>query len=630
MMVVVVRPVGEHVTDDVGFFGGLAMQERLFTAYQVADLLGATPGVVAGWIQDGRLISQRLPGGSRRISERQLVQFLRHEGIDFEQILADVATEEESNTGQSSSCESQAVAVVARPDAPPEVVSPAERAALQLPRSDPSVFTSASESAPAEPTISQGPAESVDVELPEAFLTPEPVETDPPEAAIAPDPAPAPVEAEAEPQPAALAPDAPEMAPPHEDEPVAPPTKRKPARRKAKSRQRSGHKKAQSPAQMARAIVDDALGRGATAIHIEADDDDAFLRLRLHLRLGGRLQQAAGPAKKAGAGLIDHFMSLASLDGPARTPQSGEFDMGSANKATHVRMSAVRTPRGCKLVLRVTAARAGRGGLSQLNLSRDDTKAMVDLLARPFGLMILSAPPRSSSELTLGAVAGHLAASGRSVFYLARGEREPIDGVTYCTCSSATGTSWSAGLTAGIAQDADVVAIEDITDPATARAAVEAASAGAMVIGVVRSSSPAQALTMLAKMGVEPWALTSVLTAVLEQRSVRTLCEDCRKRSRPQAGALSKLGLDRKQVDKSLYAAGGCDKCNSSGYLGQTVLLTVTPVDESLGDVIRDAPGEQALHDAIRSHTPGLLARGLELLNDGATTLDELIRAQLN
>ncbi len=35
------------------------MAERLFSTYQVADLLGATPGAVVEWIQKGQLPVQQ-------------------------------------------------------------------------------------------------------------------------------------------------------------------------------------------------------------------------------------------------------------------------------------------------------------------------------------------------------------------------------------------------------------------------------------------------------------------------------------------------------------------------------------------------------------------------------------------
>jgi type II secretory ATPase GspE/PulE/Tfp pilus assembly ATPase PilB-like protein len=64
------------------------MAERAYTTYQVADLLGATPSAVVEWMQKGWLPFHRMPQGSIRISEKQLVHFLRGQGIDIEKVMA--------------------------------------------------------------------------------------------------------------------------------------------------------------------------------------------------------------------------------------------------------------------------------------------------------------------------------------------------------------------------------------------------------------------------------------------------------------------------------------------------------------------------------------------------------------
>ncbi|MFP4105897.1 MAG: hypothetical protein ACLFVU_07365, partial [Phycisphaerae bacterium] len=70
------------------------MPDRLFTTYQVADLLGATPAAVEQWIQKGWLAAKRLPGGVLRISEGGLVRFLQDRGIDLGDLFAKVVARE--------------------------------------------------------------------------------------------------------------------------------------------------------------------------------------------------------------------------------------------------------------------------------------------------------------------------------------------------------------------------------------------------------------------------------------------------------------------------------------------------------------------------------------------------------
>lgn len=91
------------------------MSERFFSTYQVADLLGATPGMVVEWMEKGWLPFERLPDGPVRVSEDGLIQFLRSQGIDIEQIMSKAAAAEPS---QPASAEVEP-ARPERPEAPP-------------------------------------------------------------------------------------------------------------------------------------------------------------------------------------------------------------------------------------------------------------------------------------------------------------------------------------------------------------------------------------------------------------------------------------------------------------------------------------------------------------------------------
>ncbi|MDY6914272.1 MAG: ATPase, T2SS/T4P/T4SS family [Planctomycetota bacterium] len=59
------------------------MSERFLTAYQAANLLGATPGTIAQWMRSGQLPFHCLPHGPRRISEKDLMDFLKNRSAEI-------------------------------------------------------------------------------------------------------------------------------------------------------------------------------------------------------------------------------------------------------------------------------------------------------------------------------------------------------------------------------------------------------------------------------------------------------------------------------------------------------------------------------------------------------------------
>ena len=72
----------------------MILSERLFSPYQLADLLGVTAADILGWVNKGWLPSQRHADGSLRIPEKALVKFLRDRGIPIENLLADALRQE--------------------------------------------------------------------------------------------------------------------------------------------------------------------------------------------------------------------------------------------------------------------------------------------------------------------------------------------------------------------------------------------------------------------------------------------------------------------------------------------------------------------------------------------------------
>lgn len=77
------------------------MPDRFFSTYQVADLLGATPGTVVEWMEKGWLPFERLPDGPVRVSEDGLIQFLQRQGIDIQEIMTKAAAKESSQPGSA-------------------------------------------------------------------------------------------------------------------------------------------------------------------------------------------------------------------------------------------------------------------------------------------------------------------------------------------------------------------------------------------------------------------------------------------------------------------------------------------------------------------------------------------------
>ena len=159
-------------------------------------------------------------------------------------------------------------------------------------------------------------------------------------------------------------------------------------------------------------------------------------------------------------------------------------------------------------------------------------------------------------------------------------------------------------------QDPNVVMVGEIRDGQTASIAMEAALTGHLLLSTVHAGSACGVFSRLLDMGVEPYALTSGVRGVLNQRLVRNYCADCR-------------GL-------------GCSACHQSGFAGRLLLAELVEVKGPLRkaillradlDGLIDAAGEMNQSQGGSSGESQLWATGMRAVARGETTPEELARA---
>ena len=644
------------------------MQDRLFTIYQVADLLGATSNQVLGWIRNGWLPSQRLPDGPVRVSEHGLIQFLKGRGIDIMQLMVSTAVKDGGRPlprpgADAPAAEAEPTASPGEPfmllpdDSPPEPTDEADgdeglavREMLTGTRpvpQEPAGGDAADDPfPPLEPPADTAdePDEADDTGLPVEGLAPEEDSAEPWDRAEdedegegqgegVPQPpraeAPPPAEAPAEPQPQAQAPkpvEPPEPLPPAEapaepqpqaqaPKPVEPPEPLPPAPGRAE--------------QVAEAILADAVARGASHVHLETSPDGPVLHVRIDgvlrpkPRFGDRLPDELAPA------LIEALLGWAGVaPSEAHRPRSGRFARTIDGGEVTFELSSLPTTHGPRLVLAVRDARAPAPDLAQLDLPAEAREALCGALARPDGgLVLVAGPSYAAAGPVLGAMASFVAAQGRSVLTVEADASGPLPGSCRSRVEPLEGYTFSDAAAAMLAQDADAMLVAQLRDPRTATAALEAALAGRTVLAGVRAATAGEAIDLLTEMDLEPWPLSSALSAVAAVRTVRRLCDACKQTAEVPADQAAGLGIDPAPLAGRLCRAVGCARCGGTGYAGVLRLISVLVPDEGIRRLVRSRAGVAALAAAGREGGVEALRRlAARRLADGQTTLAEVAR----
>jgi type II secretory ATPase GspE/PulE/Tfp pilus assembly ATPase PilB-like protein len=111
-------------------------------------------------------------------------------------------------------------------------------------------------------------------------------------------------------------------------------------------------------------------------------------------------------------------------------------------------------------------------------------------------------------------------------------------------------------------------------------------------------------------MGIEPYQVTSSVSAVLNQRLARKLCSKCKKKIKSA---------------ETGFEAVGCDDCFNTGFKGRVLIAEMVQLDGQLRKAILAKADLEQLEDILESkgHT-NMLEDGRRLVSDGVTTQEEL------
>ena len=184
------------------------------------------------------------------------------------------------------------------------------------------------------------------------------------------------------------------------------------------------------------------------------------------------------------------------------------------------------------------------------------------------------------------------------------------------------------GLRYLLRQDPDVIMVGEVRDLETADIAIHASLTGHLVFSTLHTNDAAGAVTRLLDMGIEPFLVSSSLSAVLAQRLVRVLCPACKQGYQPGEADLARAALSPREVlGRLCYRATGCEACGGTGYQGRTGLFELLLVDEEIHRLILAKADARAIRGAAMNRGMATLRQaGARSVLAGQTAIDEVAR----
>ncbi len=371
------------------------------------------------------------------------------------------------------------------------------------------------------------------------------------------------------------------------------------------------------------ALLSEAIREGASDIHVEPYERSLSVRLRVD----GVMREVLSPDRKLASLLVSRIKVMAKMDiAEKRVPQDGRIAVRIAGRALDVRVSSLPSTYGERIVMRLLDKQAARLGLEQLGMQAEKMQRFRQLLLQPNGILLVTGPTGSGKTTTLYAGLNLLNNRSRNILTVEDPVEYAIDGIGQTQVNNKAGMTFAKGLRAMLRQDPDVLMIGEIRDYETAEIAVQASLTGHLVLSTLHTNNALGAITRLQDIGVDAYLIASSLKGVLAQRLVRKLCDHCKQPVTISDEQAAILG-DSQLSGQTAHAANGCEQCKQSGYRGRIGVYELLQVDRELAELIHDQAGESQLRRYLDSRMSTLNNEATNLVRQGSTSVDEVLRA---
>jgi general secretion pathway protein E len=372
-------------------------------------------------------------------------------------------------------------------------------------------------------------------------------------------------------------------------------------------------------------LISGAVKERGSDIHVEPFERE----VRVRYRIDGLLYEKFTIPKSQQAAVVSRIKIMANLNiAEHRLPQDGRIKIRLSGKEIDIRVSVIPVAYGERVVMRILEKGAFSFGLDTIGMDVHDYSLVDKLIKSSHGIILVTGPTGSGKSTTLYGVLQRVSSADKNIITVEDPIEYQMPGIGQIQVHEKIGLTFAAGLRSILRQDPDIVLVGEIRDHETAEMAIQASLTGHLVFATLHTNDSASAITRLVNMGIEPFLVSSSTIAILAQRLIRKLCENCKEAYEPAAESLVELGVAVEDAyGRTCYRPIGCDKCQGRGYRGRMgifEILNMSPRIQKL--TVAGVDSNVIKREARKEKMRSLREDGASKVFNGMSTIEEVLR----
>ena len=375
-------------------------------------------------------------------------------------------------------------------------------------------------------------------------------------------------------------------------------------------------------------LIFNAVEVRASDIHFEPFENE----FKVRYRIDGILHNVESPPNRLKDAIVSRVKIMAKMDiAERRLPRDGRIKLKVADREIDLRVSTLPTIFGESLVMRILDKEALILDLEKLGLPENLLPQYVELITKPYGMILVTGPTGSGKTTTLYTTLAKINSSENKIITLEEPVEYQLRGINQIQVNAKIGMTFANGLRSIVRQDPDIILVGEIRDRETAETAIQSALTGHLLFSTLHTNDAAGAVTRLLDIGVENFLLSSTLLGILAQRLVRVICPHCKHRVEPEAKLVKAMNVRPDTLcGVEFFVGAGCEACNQTGFRGRIGIFEYLPVDDDIRREITARSSTERIKDvALEKGLLTLRQDGWNKVKRGITTISEVLRVTL-